>query len=169
MFVKVSAAYPNNYRGMSELQTASLIDDWYKSLEKYPVQLCQRAWDKYRNTLKLREMNIAFFVGIIKDILAADQRDAMREEQRRALPVTVTGNDTAKARAECMQKCKEIFGREFDIPANTEEIQYTYRCPKCLDTGIVSWLEDGVWVGRKCDCDYFDRQLAEYRSKRGDA
>ena len=169
MYVKVSAVYPNTYRGMTELQIASLIDDWYKSLERYPVQICQRAWDKYRNTMKLREMNIAFFVGLIKDILAADQRDLMQEEQRRALPRVITGNSTAMAREECMKKCRQVFGRELGIPVSTEEVVYTYRCPKCLDTGIVSWLEDDVWVGRKCSCDYFDRQRAEYRSKRGDA
>ncbi len=47
--------------------------------------------------------------------------------------------------------------------------QQTYRCPRCLDTGIIAWMSktDMLWYGRKCNCDYFDRQREEYRSRRG--
>lgn len=169
MFIKVSAVYPNTYRGMNELQVASVIDEWFKSLEKYPVQICQRAWDKYRNTVKMKELSIALLIGIVKDLQAADRREAQKNNQRLALPTVVKGSSTAKARAECMKKCKEIFGRGFNIPENTEEIQYIYRCPKCMDTGIVTWLEDSLLMGTYCNCDFFDRQRAEYREKRGDA
>lgn len=49
--------------------------------------------------------------------------------------------------------------------------EQTYRCPKCLDTGIIAWLgDDLLWYGRKCNCSYFDRQREEARRKReGDA
>lgn len=47
--------------------------------------------------------------------------------------------------------------------------QQTYRCPRCLDTGIIAWMSktDMLWYGRKCNCDYFDRRREEYRSRRG--
>lgn len=113
---------------MDENRRATIIDEWYKALANYPVQICQKAWAKYRDTVKIRELNIQLFVGIIKDLHDADVRKELADEQKRMLP--------------------EKTG---------DEIVYTYRCRKCMDTGIISWQEDGLWFGRKCDCDYFDR------------
>ena len=110
MLEKVSAVYPNTYRGMDERQRARIIDEWYRSLEKYPVQICQRAWEKYRDMMKLRELNIAIFIGIIKDLQEADRR----EQEKVALPVPeepVRDEEWERARAEFMQKCKSTFGR----------------------------------------------------------
>lgn len=111
MLEKVSAVYPNTHRGMDERQRARIIDEWYRSLSKYPVQLCQRAWEKYRNTMKIRELNIGIFIGIIKDLQEADRRDGMRKQL--AAPDVECNEDWEKARKECMEKCGEVFGRKF--------------------------------------------------------
>ena len=112
MLEKVSAVYPNTYRGMDDRQRARTIDEWYRSLEKYPVQLCQRAWEKYRNTMKIRELNIAYFVGIVKDIQEADWRDHQRKELTAPDDVKHDSN-WEDARKKCMEKCGEVFGRKF--------------------------------------------------------
>lgn len=111
MLEKVSAVYPNTYRGMDDRQRARIIDEWYRSLSKYPVQLCQRAWEKYRNTMKIRELNIGIFIAIIKDLQEADRRDGMRKQL--AAPDVERNEDWEKARKECMEKWGKVFGRKF--------------------------------------------------------
>jgi len=112
MLEKVTACYPNTYRGMDERQRARIIDEWYQALGKYPVTLCQRAWEKYRDTMKIRELNIGFFVGMVKDLIEADRREQARGLIPEALE-PVRDEAWQNAREECMKKCEQVFGRKF--------------------------------------------------------
>lgn len=112
MLEKVSACYPNTYRGMDERQRARIIDEWFKALEKYPVHICQKAWEKYKSTMRIRELNIGFFVGLIKDIQEAERR----EQARKALPIPEDpdrNKEWETAREKCMKKCAQVFRRSF--------------------------------------------------------
>lgn len=112
MLEKVSAVYPNTYRGMDERQRARVIDEWHKALEKYPVQICQRAWEKYKIMMRVKELNIALFVGVIKDLLEADRRDQKRLELAQSDEVEHNA-EWQDARRICMEKCSKAFGRKF--------------------------------------------------------
>lgn len=110
MLEKVTAVYPNTYRGMTDRQRAQIIDEWYRAMQDYPVDICRRAWDKYRNTMKIRELNIAFFIGMIKDLQEADRRDQMRKSIPEMLEPD-RNEEWEDARKMCMEKANKAFGR----------------------------------------------------------
>ena len=62
--------------------------------------------------MKIRELNIGIFIGVIKDLQEADRR----EQGKNALPVPEEperDEEWERARAECMKKCQSMFGRAF--------------------------------------------------------
>lgn len=161
----VMAVYPYSYRGVDEMRRAVIINEWQTSLAKYPADVCARAWQKYKTTFeKARELNLAMYIGVIKDVQEADRREATRErqllEEPKREPVKHVPGD---ARDQFLKKCEQVFGREFARNAEGYgEYRYTYRCPKCFDSGIIAFKNaDGDWFGRKCTCDYFERQRRE--------
>lgn len=110
MLEKVAAVYPNTYRAMDERQRARIIVEWYRSLKNYSVRVCQRAWEKYKTGTKMRELNLALFIGFAKDVIEAEKR----EQARKALPIPEEPNrdeEWQKAKEACMKKCREVFGR----------------------------------------------------------
>lgn len=110
MLEKVSVVYPSTYRGMTDRQRAQIIDEWFHALKDYPVDICRRAWEKYRDMMKIRELNIAIFIGIVKDLQEADRR----EQQRLSIPEMVEpvhDEEWEKARKECMAKARTAFRR----------------------------------------------------------
>lgn len=166
----VMAVYPASYRGIDDMRRVTIINEWQTSLGRYPADLCARAWQKYKDTMQIREMNMALFIGVIKDVQAADARQAIREKPRLMEPQEKPAPyKKGDARDLCLEKMRKLFGREFTraMEAPTE-YQYTYRCPKCMDTGIITFEgADGNLYGRKCNCDYFDRQREEARARAG--
>lgn len=152
------------------MRRVTIIDEWQTSLAKYPADLCARAWQKYKDTVTIREMNMAIFIGIIKDVQAADAREAARQRPRIAEPQqTVAPYKKGDARDQCLEKMRVLFGREFTRAMEAPvDYEYTYRCPRCMDTGIIAFMgDDGYMYGRKCTCDYFDRQREEARARAG--
>lgn len=166
----VMAVYPASYRGVDDMRRVTIINEWQTSLAKYPAELCARAWQKYKDSMHIREMNMALFIGVIKDVQAADAREAMRNNARLMEPErAMVPHKKGDARDQCLEKMRKLFGREFTRSLETpEEYIYTYRCPKCMDTGIIAFEgADGYMYGRKCTCDYFDRQREEARARAG--
>ena len=109
-------------------------------------------------------------IGVIKDVQAADARETMRNNARLMEPErAMVPHKKGDARDHCLEKMRKLFGREFTRSLETpEEYVYTYRCPKCMDTGIIAFEgADGYMYGRKCTCDYFDRQREEARARAG--
>lgn len=119
MLDKVSAVYPNTYRGMSEQQRANVIDEWYGTLQRYSVQLCRRGWERYKENVRLKELNLSLLVGMIKDVEEADRR----EEQRKALKEPeefVRDEEWYRLRDECIAKCEKLFGKPIRKGDNNE-------------------------------------------------
>ena len=100
------AVYPNTYKYMDEREQAFTINEWTKALGKFDYGTCVKAWEKYRDTYKVRELNVAIYVGVLKDIDDAEKRAARQIEYGNP----EKDDEWYAEREKCMRVCQKLWG-----------------------------------------------------------